>query len=91
MYVALPGSTGAWLTSTFHQLSAGNSGSGCGSGPAGCATAATPPSRVLDRKKATTRSELGDETMSARSLGQSGESAWSRQTLVNAERRTPNV
>ena len=33
MKLALLASSGAWLTSTFHQLSAGNSGSGCGMVP----------------------------------------------------------
>src|SRR5690606_13421107 len=34
---SLAGSTGAWLMSAFHQLSAGNSGRGAGNGPASCA------------------------------------------------------
>src|ERR1035437_852736 len=39
MNVALCASTGAALTSTFHQLSAGKSGRGPGSGPPICANA----------------------------------------------------
>ncbi len=52
MKLALWGSTGAALTSAFHQLSAGNSGSGVGRGPPGCAEA-----RVAERSEAARKSD----------------------------------